>query len=71
MKKYLVVLEPASHNWAAYSPDLPGCVATGKTRDETLRRMREAVEFHIDGLREEGLLIPEPSSSAEYLSVSA
>ena len=71
MKKYLVVLEPAPHNWAAYSPDLPGCVATGKTRDETLRQMREAVEFHIDGLREEGLPIPEPSSSAEYLSVSA
>jgi predicted RNase H-like HicB family nuclease len=61
MKKYLVVLEPPAHNWAAYSPDLPGCVATGKTRDETLRQMREAVNFQIDGLREEGLPIPEPS----------
>ena len=69
MSAYLVIVEEAESNVAAYSPDLPGCVATGSTRDETLQRMREAMIMHLDGLREDGLPVPPPSSSAEYLSV--
>ncbi|MBI3404656.1 MAG: type II toxin-antitoxin system HicB family antitoxin [Acidobacteria bacterium] len=69
MKRYLIVIEEGAGNLSAYSPDLPGCVATGKSRSEVEQNMRESIKFHIDGLREEGLAVPEPSSSAEYLSV--
>ncbi|MCH7471638.1 type II toxin-antitoxin system HicB family antitoxin [bacterium] len=69
MKKYLVILERAKHNWAAHSPDVPGCVATGKTREETKKNFQEALEFHFEGLREDGLPIPEPRTRALYVSV--
>ena len=62
--RYVVVLERTPHNFSAYSPDLPGCVTTGATEDEALANMREAIAFHLDGLREEGLPIPRPSSRA-------
>jgi predicted RNase H-like HicB family nuclease len=65
----LVVVERAERNYAAFSPDLPGCVATGRTKEETLRRMRAAIAEHIEGLRQDGLPIPEPSSSAEYVAI--
>lgn len=69
MSEYLVIIERADGNFSAYSPDLPGCVATGDTKEETLLRMREAIAMHLDGLREDGLPVPPPSSSAEYLAV--
>ena len=61
MKEYLVVFEKAEHNFAAYVPDLPGCVSTGETREEVEANIREAIEFHLDGLREMGEPIPEPA----------
>lgn len=66
--QYLVVIEAAEGNFAAFSPDLPGCAATGRTREETLRSMQEAIQMHLAGLKEDGLPLPKPSSSAEYLS---
>lgn len=69
MSEYLVVVEKSEANYAAYSPDLPGCVATGDTKEETLKRMHEAIALHLKGLQEDGEPIPEPSSSAEYLAV--
>jgi predicted RNase H-like HicB family nuclease len=70
MYRYLIVLEKANGNYSAYSPDLPGCIATGKTIDETKQNMREAVSYHIQGLRSEGLPIPEAEASSEYVTVS-
>ena len=61
---YLIVVEKISTGLSAYSPDLPGCVATGMTRQEVEKNMREAIEFHLDGLREEGDVIPQPHSYA-------
>lgn len=58
MKRFLVIIEKAEGNYSAYSPDLPGCVATGKTRDQAARNMHEAIKMHLDGLREDGLPIP-------------
>lgn len=60
--KYAVAFEKAADNYAAYVPDLPGCVATGSTREEVEREIREAMAFHLDGLRQERLPIPEPSA---------
>ena len=71
MRDYLVIFERANKNWSAYVPDLPGCIAAGATRQETARLIREAVQFHIEGLREEGLPIPDPSTEAERISVAA
>ena len=71
MKRYAIVVEKANANYSAYVPDLPGCVATGQTREETEQRLREAIEIHVQGLREDGLEAPEPSSTVEYLEVSA
>jgi predicted RNase H-like HicB family nuclease len=62
MHRYVVVFEKAPGNWAAYSPDAPGCVATGATKEETAQSMREALGFHLEGLREKGLPIPEGSA---------
>lgn len=62
--EYLVVLEKAEKNWAAYSPDVPGCVATGRTPDETIRRYEKALRMHLQGLREDGLPPPEPAARA-------
>jgi predicted RNase H-like HicB family nuclease len=67
--KYAVVVEKATNNYSAYVPDLPGCVATGKTREEVSRNIREAVAFHLDGLREDGTPIPEPQTSTEFVEV--
>jgi predicted RNase H-like HicB family nuclease len=64
-----VIIEEADGNYAAYSPDLPGCVATGPTREETEERMREAIAFHIDGLREDGLPVPDARTHAAYIAV--
>lgn len=69
MSEYLVVIEKAENNYSAYSPDLPGCVATGDTKEETLRLMREAIAMHLEALKEEGLPIPSPSTSADYIAV--
>ncbi len=66
---YLVVIERAGENYSAYSPDLPGCIATGDTRKEVLENMHEAVEMHLEGLREDHLPVPEPEAFAEYLAV--
>jgi predicted RNase H-like HicB family nuclease len=70
MKKYAIVVERAERNYAAYVPDLPGCVATGATVEETEALLREAIEVHIAGLREDGLPVPAPSSVVDYLEVS-
>ncbi|HYV41663.1 MAG TPA: type II toxin-antitoxin system HicB family antitoxin [Thermoanaerobaculia bacterium] len=64
---YVVILEKGKKSFGAYVPDLPGCVAVGKTKREALRLIREAIEFHLDGMREDGLPIPEPSSSTELV----
>ena len=69
IKKYLVIFEKAKNNWAAYSPDVPGCVATGKTREETSRNFADAPKFHFEGLKEDGLPIPEPSTNFEQIAV--
>lgn len=69
MSEYLVIIEQAQGNYSAYSPDLPGCVATGETRAETLRLMREAITMHLEGLKEDCLPIPPPSSTADYIAV--
>ena len=71
MKRYAIVVERAKKNYAAYVPDLPGCVATGATVEETERLLREAIELHVAGLRADGLAVPEPSSVVDYLEVSA
>ena len=62
--KYTVVIERTPNNYAAYVPDLPGCVATGSTREEVWEQVREAVEFHIEGLIEDGETVPEPPTTA-------
>ncbi|MEK6320926.1 MAG: type II toxin-antitoxin system HicB family antitoxin [Acidobacteriota bacterium] len=69
--RYAIVIEKAENNYGAYVPDLPGCVATGKTIEATEREIREAIEFHLRGLREDGLPIPEPSSRVDYVEVAA
>lgn len=69
--RYAIVIEKAESNYAAYVPDLPGCVATGMTVEETEQQIREAMEFHIRGLREDGLSIPEPTSRVDYVEVAA
>lgn len=69
MSRYLVVIEQTSTGLSAYSPDLPGCVATGATREEVEKEMREAIEFHLEGLRLEGETIPAPRSEAIYCEV--
>ena len=68
--RYAVVIEKAEHNYSAYVPDLPGCVATGETVAEAEAQIREAIEFHIDGLREDGLSIPPPLSQVDYVDVA-
>ena len=65
--RFGVVIEKADGNYSAYVPDLPGCVATGRTVEETEREIREAIRFHIDGLRQDGLLVPEPTSICDYV----
>ncbi len=69
--RYAIVIEKAESNYAAYVPDLPGCVATGQTMEETEQLLREALELHLRGMREDGLPIPEPLSHVEYVEVLA
>ncbi len=69
--RYLVVVEQGATSFGAYVPDLPGCVAAGETREEVLDLIREAIEFHIEGLRQEGQPVPPPSSSSEVIDVAA
>ncbi len=71
MHRFLVVVEDAGQNYSAYSPDLPGCVATGATQEEAEKNMYEAIHLHIEGLREDGLPIPSSNSIAEYVVVGA
>jgi predicted RNase H-like HicB family nuclease len=68
--KYLIVIEPTDTGFSAYSPDLPGCVSTGATREEVERNMQEAIELHLEGLREEGYPVPEPSTWSAYVEIS-
>ena len=68
--RYAIVVEKAGDNYSAYVPDLPGCVATGNTIEEAEREIREAIEFHIEGLREDGLPVPQASSIVEYLDIA-
>ena len=69
MNRYLIVIENAGRNYSAYSPDLPGCASTGVTIEETQKNMEGAVEFHLEGLRQDGSPIPPPSSIAGYVEV--
>jgi predicted RNase H-like HicB family nuclease len=69
--KYLIVIEQTTTGFSAYSPDLPGCIATGHTHDEVEREMRCAIALHLDGLNAEGMAIPRPSSSSTYADVPA
>lgn len=69
--RYAVVIEKAEGNYSAYVPDLPGCVATGATPEETEREICEAIELHLEGLREDGAPIPPPSSKVQYIEVAA
>ena len=69
--KYLIVIEKSKTGYSAYSPDLPGCVSTGNTIEETERNMREAISFHLDGLKEEGYEIPKPTSRSSYIEIAA
>ena len=69
MHRFLIVIEKANDNFSAYSPDLPGCVATGATREEVERNMHQAIEMHVRGLQEDDLPIPESTSIAEYVAI--
>ena len=69
--KYLIVIEKTTTGYSAYSPDLPGCIATADTEEEIQREMRQTIAFHLDGLRQEGMPIPEPQSSSSYVEIPA
>lgn len=69
--RYLVIVEKGPTSFGAHVPDLPGCIAVGETREEVLVLIREAIEFHIEGLKEDGLLIPAPISTSELVEVEA
>ncbi len=69
--RYAIVIEKAETNYSAYVPDLPGCVATGASIQEVEAEIREAIAFHIEGLREDGDVVPPPSSQVEYIEIAA
>jgi predicted RNase H-like HicB family nuclease len=69
--KYLVVIEQGETSFGAYVPDLPGCVAVGETRDEVVGIIHEVIEFHLEGIKQDGLAIPQPHSSSEFIEVYA
>ena len=71
MRRYLVIVERTATGYSAYSPDLPGCITTGRSREEIEVNMREAVELHIEGLRAEGYPVPPPNSDVAYVEVAA
>jgi predicted RNase H-like HicB family nuclease len=66
MKRFLIIVEKANGNYSAYCPDLPGCVATGNTREEVLERMKEAIKLHLEGIKEDKISVPQMKSFAEY-----
>ena len=69
--RYMVVVERGETSWGAHVPDLPGCIAVGETRGEVLRLIRDAIELHIDRLKQDGLPVPDPSSEVEFVEVGA
>ena len=69
MHRFLIVIEKSNGNYSAYSPDLPGCVATGRTREQIKHNMQEALELHVQGLLEDNLPVPESHAYAEYIAV--
>ena len=69
--QYTVIVEQGDTSWGAYVPDLPGCIAAGETREEVLQLIREAIEFHVEGLRENGETVPEPHSFSELVEIDA
>ena len=69
MYRFLIIIEKANGNFSAYSPDLPGCVATGKTREQVARNMHAAIELHVRGMRADNLPVPKSHSFAEYIAV--
>lgn len=69
--KFLVVIEQGATSFGAHVPDLPGCIAVGETKEEVLQLIREAIEFHLDGLKQDGLTIPPPSSTSEVIEIDA
>ena len=69
--EYAIVIERAGNNYSAYVPDLPGCIATGATVAETEAEIREAIAFHIEGMREDGIAVPAPSSQVRYIQIAA
>ena len=69
--RYMVVVEQGETSWGAHVPDLPGCIAVGETREEVMQLIREAVEFHIQGLADDGQPVPPPSSEGEFVEVDA
>lgn len=71
MKRYLIVVEETQTGFSAYSPDLPGCVSTGRTREDVEKNMQEAIGLHLDGMREEGQSLPEPHSYSAYVELPA
>jgi predicted RNase H-like HicB family nuclease len=71
MHRFLIIIEKAGKNYSAYSPDLPGCVATGKTQEEVALNMHEAIELHIQGMIEDKLPIPKSNTFAEFIAVAA
>ena len=71
MKKYLIIVEKTETGYSAFSPDIPGCGSTGETKEEVERNIQEAIEFHIEGLREEGYEVPEPTTYSSYIDIAA
>ena len=71
MKKYLIVIEQTATGYSAYSPDLDGCVATGGTREEVEKEMRDAIEFHLEGMTRSGQAVPEPHTYSAYIEIPA
>ena len=69
--RYAVIIEEGENSFGAYVPDLPGCAAVAETKEELMKLIQEAIDFHIEGLREDGQPVPEPSSSVEYVEVRA
>lgn len=70
-REYLILIEKTDTGYSAYSPDLPGCVSTGANHEEVKRNMREAIEFHLEGLKIEGFEVPEPATESAYIKVAA
>ena len=71
MKKYLIIVEETETGYSAFSPDVPGCGSTGETKDEVERNIQEAIEFHLEGLRQEGYEVPEPTTYSSYIDIAA